>query len=133
MPSWLWRCIRRLVPEPALLHHLLKEFFECWGPIKCSGTNMALFSAESKAQCENILKQVQQGYVSDPAGFSLYVFLCHDKNGLPIYRCLRGTNSVEGGVHMVILRKFGALNAAPQLADCAVADWRHRHNQDVCL
>jgi hypothetical protein len=69
--------------------------------------------------------------VSDPVGEPLYFFIRNGKNGLPIYRCLCGTNSVEGGVHNPIHRKFGALNASVQLADSLLADHRHHYNTDV--
>jgi hypothetical protein len=41
------------------------------------------------------------GYLSDPPGISLYyaVGVDHEVGGLPVWRCCRGTNFVEGGVH----------------------------------
>ena len=56
-----------------------------------------------------------------------------DKNNLPMYRCSRGTNSLEGGVHQNIIRKFGSFGAGPHMTDCMLADYRLRHNIDVCV
>ena len=73
------------------------------------------------------------GHVSDPPGFLFYFEMGKDKLGLSIYRCSRGTkvNSVEDGIHQNIIRKFGSFGACPHLADCALADYRLRHNIDV--
>ncbi|CEP09471.1 hypothetical protein [Parasitella parasitica] len=51
-----------------------------------------------------------------------------DRLGFPVYRCTRGTNTIEGGVHQNIVRKFASFNASPALTDCALADYRLRHN-----
>jgi hypothetical protein len=51
-----------------------------------------------------------------------------DEHGLRLYRCVRGTNSVEGSVHQKIVRQFGSFNASPELADCLLSEYRHRHN-----
>ncbi|KAG2191722.1 hypothetical protein INT47_004709 [Mucor saturninus] len=47
------------------------------------------------------------------------------------FKCVRGTNSLEGGVHQNIIRKFGSLGAEPELTDCALTEYRLRHNTDA--
>jgi hypothetical protein len=74
---------------------------------------------------------VKCGWISDPTNIPLYTLESQDKNGLPIYHCIRGTNSVEGSVHNPIRWKFASLNASPELADALVADFWHRHNYDT--
>jgi hypothetical protein len=75
---------------------------------------------------------LQLGHVSDLAGGpSLYVVKGIDKNGLAMYRCCRGTSSVEGAVHMNIIRKFASYNAGPRLTDMVLADYRLYHNLDA--
>jgi hypothetical protein len=130
-PGWLWKRVRRYIPEKSLLHRILKEFFDCWGPIKCTTTGQKLFSAESWKKANGVLHDVQKGWISDPAGIPLYTVRGHDRNGLAIYHCIRGTNSVEGAVHNPIRRCFASLNASVELADSLIADFRHRHNLDV--
>ena len=45
-----------------------------------------------------------------------------DPDGLSYYRCVCGTNSVEGGIHMVIRRTFGSLHALPKLSDALLCN-----------
>jgi hypothetical protein len=54
-----------------------------------------------------------------------------DRDGLNLYRSARGTNSVEGGFHMVVRRIFGSLRASPELAECLLINWIHRRNRRV--
>ena len=37
-----------------------------------------------------------------------------DRDGLSLYRCCRGTNDVEGGVHQNLIRYFESFNVSPQ-------------------
>lgn len=130
-PDWIWKRVRRYIPHKDVLHHILTEFFDCWGMAKCSITGDALFNAETWQKAKRVLHDVKKGWVSDPYNVSLYTFENRDKNGLVIYHCIRGTNSVEGSVHNPIRRNFASLNATPELADALIADFRHRHNYDV--
>jgi len=130
-PGWLWKRVRRYIPEKNFLYQILKEFFNCWGPVKCIVTGQPLFSGETWKKAEAVLHDVRMGWISDPACIPLYTVLRYDKWGLAIYHCIRGTNSVEGAVHNPIRRSFAAMNASVELADCLVADFRHRHNLDV--
>lgn len=130
-PSWLWDRVRRYIPGKEYLHTALTELFHEWGPCKCSRTGLSLFNKDSWKKANALLEDTQRGWISDPPAISLYVKMSTDREGLAVYRCLRGTNSVEGGVHMLLMRIFGSLNASPELADAILADWRYRHNEDV--
>ncbi|KAG2203816.1 hypothetical protein INT45_001097, partial [Circinella minor] len=55
----------------------------------------------------------------------------NDRDGLPLYRCCRGTNSLEGGIYQNVIHKFGSFGASPALADGVLADYQLRHNIDV--
>lgn len=84
--------------------------------------------------CEalSVLKTVELGHASDPPGVQLYFKTGRkDKFGLTLYRCVRGTNSLEGGVHQNLIRKFGSFGAGPELADAMLTEYRLRHNIDV--
>lgn len=129
--SWLWQRIRRYIPDKEYLYAVLVELFEAWGNLLCSKLDSPLFNKTTWRKVNGVLESVANGWVSDPPGISLYVRLRVDKPGLSVYRCIRGTNSVEGGVHMVLMRIFGSLNASVELADCVLADFRYRHNIDV--
>ncbi|KAJ7017554.1 hypothetical protein C8F04DRAFT_979056 [Mycena alexandri] len=129
-PGWLWRRVRRYIPQKDVLHHILSEFFTAWADVKCSVTNLPLFSAETRQKVQGVLNDVKKGWVSDPVGITVFTVEGIDKNSLTLYHCIRGTNSVEGAVHNPLRRNFAALNASPELADSLAADWRHRHNVD---
>jgi hypothetical protein len=129
--KWCWKRVRRYIPEKDVLFHLLSQLFKCWGPVKCTVTGQPLFTDETWKKVQGVLHDVRKGWISDPAGIPLYTIRYHDSHGLPIYHCIRGTNSVEGAVHNPIRRNFASLNASVELADCLIADFRHRHNIDV--
>ncbi|CEP15283.1 hypothetical protein [Parasitella parasitica] len=106
-PSWVWRRVKRSIPPPDELMPLLKRLFEDYGPIVL-------------------------GRVSDPEDIPLYTLYGYDNSGgLAKYHCCRGTNSLEGGVHSNIVKKFSSINGSVRLADAALADYRLRHNANV--
>jgi hypothetical protein len=53
-------------------------------------------------KAQGVLHDVKKGWISDPSAIPLYTVNGCDKNGLPPFHCIRGTNSVEGGVVMTI-------------------------------
>jgi hypothetical protein len=129
--DWLWKRIRRYVPPPEILTDRLTKLFQTMGVMECSKTNEKLFSRDNWKESENILNSAARGYLSDPPGESLYYKISVDHFGLSLYRCIRGTNSVEGGVHQKIRRWFGAFNASPEFGDCVLVEFRTRHNFNV--
>ena len=130
-PAWLWKRVRRYIPEKGILELVLTEFFNSWGHIKCLVTGQKLFSAETWKKTQGVLHDVRNGWLSDPGSISVYIKEGMDKDGLQLYHCIRGTNSVEGAIHNPIRRSFASLNASPELADALIADFRHRHNTDA--
>ncbi|CEP11895.1 hypothetical protein [Parasitella parasitica] len=130
--TWLWKRVRRKVAPPHVLLPLLKSLFLSFGPLKCSKSGRALFDKKSWEQATSVLKTVQLGHVSDPPDVQLYVKTGKkDKFKLTLYRCIRGTNSLEGGVHQNLIRKFGSFGAGPELANAMLTEYRLRHNTDV--
>ena len=129
--EWLWKRVRRYIPKKDILYKLLKELFDCWGPIICSTSKLPLFDDDAWKKANSILHSVQMGWLADLDGIPMYVEEGVDSNGLTIYHCLRGTSSVEGAIHNPIRHSFASLNASPELGDSLIADFRHRHNTDV--
>jgi hypothetical protein len=127
------RRIRRLIPERKTLLQRLETLFAAYADIQCSTKKSrgSFFSDEAKEMTQHLLDTVRKGYLSDPSGISLYFLMGKDRDGLNIYRTVRGTNSVEGGVHMVIRRIFGSLQASPELAECLIFNWILRRNRRV--
>lgn len=123
--SALNRRIRRCIPDRTVLLKRLQTLFKGYENIQCSTKKGrgAFFSDEAKEMVEHLLDTVRKGYLSDPPGISLYHFMGTDRDGLNVYRTVRGTNFVEGGFHMAIRRIFGSLRASPELAECLLLNW----------
>ncbi|CEP15769.1 hypothetical protein [Parasitella parasitica] len=128
---WVLKRMRRHVPPPDELHASVKALFDIYEDSKCAVSEFSLFDRRCKAVAPSVLDSIKRGHISDPPGISWYYLLYIDKLGFPVYRCTRGTNSIEGGVHQNIVRKFASFNASPALTDCALADYRLRHNIQV--
>jgi len=127
-PKWLWRRVRRTIPPPDELYKLLSAVIKLYGPLEDSATGQPLFNAAAWKSAKNLLKLVQQGYLSDPPGISLYYKIGVDQNGLPIWRCCRGTNFTEGGVHHSIRDSFPSSSISAQHAVNRMNIFMLRHN-----
>jgi hypothetical protein len=125
--------IRRYIPPRDILYKQLQTLFTSYQDIICStqGRRFTFFDKEARQMAARLLETVRLGLLSDPYGIPLYYLMGTDKDGLPLYRTIRGTNSVEGGVHMAIRRVFGSLQASPELAECILLNWIHRRNLAV--
>jgi hypothetical protein len=89
-PDWLWVRCWCYAPSKDVLYRLLKELFECWGPVKCSKTGQPLFDKETWKKAKAVLHDVQLGWLSDPDDVPLYQEKGHDGYGLQKYHCIRG-------------------------------------------
>ena len=98
------------VPAPSILVPALRLVFDTFGNALDVKTNLPLFNAEAHCKANAVLELARQGYLSDIEGVSLYERAGIDKYGLQKWKCLRGTNNVEGGPHGDIYWKFGALH-----------------------
>ncbi|KAJ7194292.1 hypothetical protein GGX14DRAFT_378125 [Mycena pura] len=132
-PKWLWRHCRRTVPPPEELYPLVHRVFMLYGPLKDAKTGLPLFNAAAWKIAKNILELVRNGYVSDVPGVVLYYLLGFDATagGLPIYRCIRGTNMVEGGVHTHLRAKLPSRGASVRHMVACLLDFVLRHNLTV--
>ncbi len=83
------------------------------------------------------MKEILDGFYSDPLGVNLYTkkmksdgTVMRNKYGMELIECFRGTNRVEAyhkHLHPCVKSKmFGV-----RLADCLLAEKRHRHNQHI--
>lgn len=135
--SELNRRIRRYIPERDVLVKRLTVLFSGYQDIICStqrqnSSQGRFFSDDAKQMASRLLETARLGFLSDPIGTQLYYIMGKDRDNLNIYRTVRGTNSVEGGVHMTIRRVFGSLKASPELAESVLINWIFRRNQSVC-
>ncbi|KAJ7220545.1 hypothetical protein GGX14DRAFT_559337 [Mycena pura] len=132
-PRWLWRRCRRTIPPPELLYPLVHRLFMLYGPLRDAKTNLPLFNTAAWKIAKNILELVRNGYVSDVPGVVLYYCIGFDAEagGLPLYRCIRGTNMVEGGVHTHLLAKLPSRGASVRHMVACLLDFVLRHNLTV--
>ncbi|KAI7887943.1 uncharacterized protein EV154DRAFT_594948 [Mucor mucedo] len=114
--NWVLKRVRTYVRSPDVLLPVVDNLFNVDRHIKCAVTGFPLFD--------------RQGW-NDTPGILFYYLIKGDSRRFSVYRCTRGTNSVEGGIHQNIIRKFNSFNAGLFLADCALADYRLRHNISV--
>ncbi|KAF8056942.1 hypothetical protein FPV67DRAFT_1637573 [Lyophyllum atratum] len=128
--SWLWRHCKRSIPPPEQLYPLVFEVFRTYGPLKDAKTGSPLFNAAAWKTAKNILTLIQNGSVSDPPGIPLYYCIGVDRNygGLPVYRCVRGTNMTEGGVHTHLRSRLPTSGVSPRHVLACLLDFILRHN-----
>ncbi len=128
--TWVWRHCKRLIPPPELLYPQVARVFQTYGPLKDAKTGQPLFNAAAWRAAKNVLALVQAGHVSDPPGVPLYyvVGIDHKAGGLPIYRCPRGTNNTEGGVHRHLRTHLPTSGVSPRHMSNCLTEFRLRHN-----
>jgi hypothetical protein len=150
-PRYIQARTPRYVPAPSILVPAIEHVFNMYGNALDAKTNTPLFSKQAWKKANAVLELARQGYLSDLEGVVLYERAGMDKHGLQLWKCLRGTNKVEGGPHGDIYRKFGALNgkshchnmpfcniftfftAGPRLTMNCLTDHRTWYNLQVCI
>lgn len=129
-PAWLWRRCRRIIPPPKILYPLVEKVFRTYGPLKDATTGLPLFNAAHWKTAKNVLDLIHNGFVSDVPGIALYTQIAVDRKagGLPIYRCARGTNFTEGGVHTHLRSHLPSSGASIRHVHACLLDFVLRHN-----
>lgn len=100
--QYIAKRVRRFAPRPTVLYKRLHAVYMFFRDKKDAKTGSALLNKRARKNFEGVLKLVKDGYASDPSGFCLYVQKTDnsgkqmiDKDGLPMYRSLRGTSNLE--------------------------------------
>ncbi|KAJ3522150.1 hypothetical protein NMY22_g12013 [Coprinellus aureogranulatus] len=127
-PRWILVRTPRYVPEPSVLVAALQFVYDMFADAIDSKTRVPLFTAAFKEKANSVLDLARQGYLSDLPDVPMYIKAGIDKYGLQKWRCIRGTNNLEGGPHGDIYRKFGALNAGVRLTVNNLTDHRTWYN-----
>ncbi|KAJ3819593.1 hypothetical protein F5880DRAFT_1616319 [Lentinula raphanica] len=132
-PKWVWAHCKRTIPPPEQLYPLVERVFRVYGPLKDAKTGSPLFNAAAWAVSRNVLELVRKGFLSDPIGIALYtpVGLDSKAGGLPIYRCFRGTNFTEGGVHRHFTEHLPQYGASIRHVHASLQDFVLCHNLRV--
>ncbi|KAF9051108.1 hypothetical protein BDZ89DRAFT_1056981 [Hymenopellis radicata] len=132
-PDKLRKRIRHAVPPPDVLVPHLRQLFDSWADVECSvdGHLRKFFSDTARDQGDSIIRVAQLGLISDPPDVQMYFLQGKDKDGLNVYRTIRGTSGIEGGLHTAIRRTFGSLQASTELTDALLRNIRHRRNTSI--
>ncbi|SGY12788.1 BQ5605_C011g06603 [Microbotryum silenes-dioicae] len=123
-PVWnkkLWRRVRRWISPPGILEPL-----------------QPLFNKAAHEAAKRCLEAIRKGQVSDPVGIELYTDLgpCGGPDGkaddgVRLYSCQRGTNSLEGGIHRNLRQRFPKSGVSPCHVNACMADYVLVHNLTV--
>lgn len=128
-PRWLWKRCKRIIPPPAQLYPAMREVLTTWGPLKDATTQAPLFNKAAWKTAKHILDLASNGFISDPPGIPLYSLMGIGKDtGLPIYRCFRGTNATEGGVHTHLRSHLPSSGTSVEHALMCLLDFVLRRN-----
>jgi hypothetical protein len=127
-------CVERKVPSPRILYWRVRAVYAMYGKMIDSKTQKPLFNPNAWKKANNVLKDILEGYYSDPPHLEFYHKRL-DKNGevktnkygLELIECFRGTNRVES-YHKSLTSAFGKWSVGVEMSDCLLAERRHRHN-----
>lgn len=131
--KWHLVRIRRRVPPIAELLQRFQRLKEKWvdnppEPVGVGQKSKPFWSKAGLAAMCSMESHIKNGCLSDPPGLQLYYEIGPDSDGLMMYRCVRGTNDVEGH-HSHLASRFAKVNhMSLQLSDSLLAELRHRHN-----
>uniref|UniRef100_A0A8H8CGB6 3'-5' exonuclease n=1 Tax=Psilocybe cubensis TaxID=181762 RepID=A0A8H8CGB6_PSICU len=127
--EWVRQRCKHHIPSPHIVYEYLAKVFRTYGPLRDPKTKKPLFSVEGWKTAKCILELAIGGYLSDPPGIPLYTRIGTDKStGLPIYRCARGTNTTEGGVHTHIRSRLPKFGTSFRHMQACLKDFVLRHN-----
>lgn len=134
-PQFVRRHCKHIIPPPHILYPLVANVFKTYGPLVDPKTKKPLFSTNNWQTANNILSLIKDGYLSDPPGIPLYTIIGIDSTngGLPLYRCARGTNTTEGGVHTHIRSRLPKFGTTIRHVNASLLDYVLRHNILVCF
>ncbi|KAL7546679.1 hypothetical protein ACHAWF_010011 [Thalassiosira exigua] len=130
-------CVDRKVPEPRILYWRVRAVYITFGSIVDSKTKSPLFNDKAWKKADNVLKEILQGFYSDPPGFELYNKKLRadgtvktNQYGMEMIECSRGTNRTEC-YHKNITVTFGTWSTGVEMSDCLLRERRHRHNHNT--
>ncbi|KAF7373009.1 3'-5' exonuclease domain-containing protein [Mycena sanguinolenta] len=109
-PRWIQERVPRYVPPPSVLVPAIQHVYNVFANALDAESGLPLFNILAQEKADAVLELAREGYLSDLEGVVLYEKAGVDEYGLQKWKCLRGTNKLEGGPHGDIYRKFGALH-----------------------
>ena len=137
--QYIAKRVRRRVPPPTILYNIIKAVFEFFKDKKDTKTGVILFHDKNKKKFNNMLEMVKKGYASDPVNIAMYIAKTNrhgiplvDKDGLTLYRSIRGTSNLES-LHQYLTTSFGHTIAGPWYSDVLLRVVRHFYNWRMSL
>jgi len=73
-PSFFNARVERMALPPSQLYWRVRAVFVSFGYMVDSKSSRPLFNAEAWKKANNLLKEILQGYYSDPPGFNFYTY-----------------------------------------------------------
>ena len=125
--SWVLKRCRRITEKPTVLASQLKDLFDEFGGKLDHTTRKPLFDHKAWAKAKAIIEDARLGFLSDPPDVQLYVLEGRDINGLPLYRCMRGTNLTES-IHQKLVDLFSGTNCGPEITAARLLEFCYRYN-----
>ncbi|KAI6138598.1 hypothetical protein BKA82DRAFT_10463 [Pisolithus tinctorius] len=122
-PKWILSHVQHHIPSPEILLPCIADVITTYGPLKDAVSGQPLFNAWAWEIVKNMLENVHLGYYSDPPGVELHFEIRKDQDGLKLYWCCHGTNSMEGGVHQYLIQHFKSFNTCLQHAINVLLDY----------
>jgi hypothetical protein len=127
-PDKVFKSLRRTIPQKDKLLPRMKELYAEFCKDIYQFDGIPLLNAEARKQFQALYKHIESGCLSDPPLHKLYVDTGRkSKEGLPIYRCIRGTSHIES-FHQHIEMRFQPWNAGPKHVDLVLLLIMHRFN-----
>ena len=133
-------CIERIAPAPKIMYYRVRAVFVLFGNMRDSKTKKPLFNDSAWTKANQVLKEILQGYYSDPPDANLYCkkmssdgqYVLKNKYGMDLIECHRGTNRVEA-YHKHLVPAVRSRNFGVKMADYLLASRRHRHNHNISV
>jgi hypothetical protein len=128
-PDWIQQRVRRLIPPPEQLVPRLQAVYDEFTKAKYRDpkTQKHLLDDEARGVFRNVIEHATKGCLSDPPDIQLYFKTKIDQHKLQVYRCIRGTSSLEE-FHQKLMLKIQMWNASPIHVHDVLANFRHRYN-----
>jgi hypothetical protein len=127
--DWVFflRNSRRVVPPKDILLERFNRVCDFYNGIKDAATGQPLFSEATWKEVNSLRIHISKGCLSDVPGIPFYFRDGETSDGLPKYRCVRGTN-VNEGYHKHLRKLLHHHAGSPQLLHYLLLEFNYRWN-----
>ena len=127
-------CVDRYILSPKMLYQRVRAVYVFYGNMIDSRTKNPRFNAAAWKKADTVLKEILQGFYSDPPGFDMYTkslnrdgSITTNKYEMEMIESCRGTNWTEA-YHKQRVTMFGTWHTGVKMSECLLAVRRHSHN-----